>query len=51
MQKSGFRSEQRTEGRMQISALLESIKNKPQYFDRLMIKAAGRITFLSIDGN
>ena len=34
---------------MQISALLESIKNKPQYLERLMIKAAGRITFLSID--
>ena len=32
---------------MQISALLESIKNKPQYLDRLVIKAGGRITFLS----
>jgi two-component system, LytTR family, response regulator len=32
---------------MQISALLESIKNKSQYLDRVMIKAGGRITFLS----
>ena len=47
--KERFRSEHRNEGQTQISALLESIKNKPQYLDRLMIKAAGRITFLSID--
>ena len=47
--KERFRSERRNEGRRQISALLESIKNKPQYLERLMIKAAGRITFLSID--
>jgi two-component system, LytTR family, response regulator len=47
--KERFRSERRNEGQTQISALLESIKNKPQYLDRLMIKAAGRITFLSID--
>src|SRR5205823_14205255 len=31
---------------LQMSALLESIKNKPQYLDRLVIKAGGRITFL-----
>jgi two-component system LytT family response regulator len=47
--KERFRSERRNEGRMQLSALLDSIKNKPQYLNRLMIKAAGRITFLSID--
>jgi two-component system, LytTR family, response regulator len=47
--KERFRSERWNEGRMQISALLESIKNKPQYLDRLMIKAGGRITFLSTD--
>jgi two-component system LytT family response regulator len=47
--KERFRSERENEGRTQISALLESIKNKPQYLDRLMIKASGRITFLSID--
>jgi len=32
-----------------MSALLESIKNKPQHLDRLVIKAGGRITFLSTD--
>jgi len=47
--KERFRSDRRDEGRMQISALLENIRNKAQYLDRLMIKAAGRITFLSID--
>ena len=29
-----------------MSALLDSIKNKPEYLDRLVIKARGRITFL-----
>ena len=47
--KARFRSERQNEGRMQINALLESIKNKPQYLDRLVIKAGGRITFLSTD--
>src|SRR5207247_2162536 len=47
--KERFRSERQNVGRMQISALLESIKNKPQYLDRLVIKAGGRITFLNID--
>jgi two-component system LytT family response regulator len=47
--KERFRSERQNEGRMQISALLESIKNKPQHLDRVMIKSGGRITFLSID--
>jgi two-component system LytT family response regulator len=47
--KERLRSERQNEGRMQISALLESIKNKPQYLDRVMIKASGRITFLSVD--
>src|SRR5882762_7520630 len=46
--KERFRSERQNAGRMQISALLEDIKNKPQYLDRLVIKAGGRITFLSI---
>src|SRR5262245_57860653 len=45
--KERFRSVRQDEGRMQISALLESIKSKPQYLDRLVIKAGGRITFLS----
>jgi two-component system, LytTR family, response regulator len=47
--KERFRSERQNEGRTQMSALLESIKNKSQYLDRLMIKASGRITFLSTD--
>jgi two-component system LytT family response regulator len=47
--KERFRSDRRDEARMQITALLDSIKSKRQYLDRLMIKAAGRITFLSID--
>ena len=45
--KERFRSEHQNEGRMQMSALLENIKNKPQYLERLVIKAGGRITFLS----
>ena len=44
--KERFRSERQNDGRMQISALLENIKNKPQYLERLVIKASGRITFL-----
>src|SRR5438045_8338027 len=47
--KDRFRSERQNEGSMQISALLESIMNKPQYLYRLMIKAGGRITFLNTD--
>src|SRR6266478_6988989 len=45
--KERFRSLRQNDGRMQISALLDSIKSKPQYLDRLVIKAGGRITFLS----
>src|SRR5947208_8356789 len=44
--KQRFRSQRQKDGRLQMSALLESIKNKPQYLDRLVIKASGRITFL-----
>src|SRR5207249_6647064 len=33
--KERFRSERQKEGRMQISALLESIKNKSQYLDQI----------------
>src|SRR5438094_8297581 len=47
--KERFRSERHNDGRMQISALLENIKNKPQYLERLVIKAGGRITFLRAD--
>src|SRR3982750_2827048 len=44
--KERLRSERRNDGQMQISALLENIKNKSQYVERLVIKAGGRITFL-----
>jgi two-component system LytT family response regulator len=45
--KERLRSRDQKDGRLQMNALLESIKNKPQYLDRLVIKAGGRITFLS----
>jgi two-component system, LytTR family, response regulator len=44
--KDRFRSEHQQHGRLQIGALLESIRNKPEYLDRVVIKAGGRITFL-----
>src|SRR5207245_968943 len=47
--KARFRSQRQKDGRLQMSALLESIKNKPQYLERLVIKTGGRITFLSTD--
>ena len=47
--KERFRFLRQNDGRMQISALLDSIKNKPQYLERLVIKAGGRITFLRTD--
>src|SRR5437588_2669093 len=47
--KERLRSVQQNDGRMQISALLDSIKSKPQSLDRLVIKSGGRITFLSTD--
>jgi two-component system LytT family response regulator len=47
--KERFCSERDRDDRRQIGALLENIKNKPQYLDRLVIKAGGRITFLSTD--
>ncbi len=47
--KERLRSQRQKDGRLQMSVLLESIKNKPQHLDRLVIKAGGRITFLSTD--
>jgi two-component system LytT family response regulator len=47
--KERFRSQRQNDGRMQISALLQSIKSKPKYLERLVIKAGGRITFLTTD--
>jgi two-component system LytT family response regulator len=42
-------SRHQADSRIQIKALLESIKNKPQYLERLVIKGGGRISFLSTD--
>ncbi|HEX4696409.1 MAG TPA: LytTR family DNA-binding domain-containing protein [Candidatus Udaeobacter sp.] len=47
--KERLHSVRQNDGRMQISAVLESIRNKPQYLNRLVIKSGGRITFLSTD--
>ena len=47
--KERFRSGRHNDGRTQISALLENIKNKPQHLERLVIKSGGRITFLRTD--
>jgi two-component system LytT family response regulator len=45
--KERLRAERDEDGRLQIEALIESFKNRPQYVDRLVIKAGGRINFLS----
>lgn len=37
---------QQEDGRLQISALLESVKTQSKYLERLIIKADGRISFL-----
>jgi two-component system LytT family response regulator len=47
--KERFRSGHHSDGRRQVSALLENIKNKPQHLERLVIKSGGRITFLRTD--
>ena len=47
--KERFRSGHQNDGRTQIRALLENIKNKSQYLERLVIKSGGRITFLRTD--
>lgn len=47
--KERLRSGVDKEARSQINALLESIKKKSQYLDRLVIKSGGRITFLQTD--
>jgi two-component system, LytTR family, response regulator len=44
--KERLRSKQ-SAGRLQIGALLESIRNKPEFLERVVIKAGGRITFLN----
>src|SRR6266404_1993231 len=45
--KEHFRSARVQDGRLQVSALLESIRNKPEYLDRVVVKSGGRITFLN----
>ena len=37
------------DGRVQIGALLENVKRRSQYLDRLIIKAGGRIRFVKTD--
>jgi two-component system LytT family response regulator len=44
--KERIHQRQLEDGRVQIGALLESVKKQPEYLDRLIIKADGRITFL-----
>ena len=43
----GEHQRQHEDGRLQIGALLENLKSQTQYLDRIIIKADGRITFLS----
>ncbi len=45
--KERFRSQDQKDGRAQIGALLESIRSKTEYLERIVIKAGGRITFLN----
>src|SRR5438270_5401199 len=45
--KERLHQRQDQDGRLQIGALLENLKKQPQHLDRLIIKADGRITFLS----
>jgi two-component system, LytTR family, response regulator len=45
--KERLHSRQHEDGRRQIGALLERIKSKQPYVERLIIKADGRITFLN----
>src|SRR5213082_1041299 len=45
--KERLHQRQHEDGRLQIGALLESLKSQTQYLDRIIIKADGRITFLS----
>ncbi|HEY6206931.1 MAG TPA: LytTR family DNA-binding domain-containing protein [Chthoniobacterales bacterium] len=47
--KERFHSREQKNDRLQMSALLDSIRNEPPHLDRLVIKAGGRITFLNTD--
>jgi two-component system LytT family response regulator len=44
--KERLRHRQLEDGQLQIAALLENVKRRSQYLDRLIIRADGRITFL-----
>jgi len=44
--KEQFHSQRDEEKRLQVGALLESIRAAPEYLDRMIIRADGRITFL-----
>jgi two-component system LytT family response regulator len=47
--KERLRNRRLEDGRLQISALLENVKRRPKYLERLIIRAEGRITFLKTD--
>lgn len=47
--KERLRNRQLEDGRLQIRALLDNVKRRPRYLDRLIIKSEGRITFLKTD--
>ena len=47
--KERFQYRQLDDGRLQIGALLENVKRRVQYLDRLIIKAGGRIRFVRTD--
>jgi two-component system LytT family response regulator len=46
--KERFHSDQDAAKRVQIGTLLESIQAQQQYFDRIIVRADGRITFLHV---
>jgi two-component system, LytTR family, response regulator len=37
-----------TGSRLQLEALLDNVKNPPEYLERLIIKAEGRLTFVKV---
>lgn len=45
--KERLNQREQDDGRLQIRALLESVKSQPKYLERLIVKADGRISFLS----
>jgi two-component system, LytTR family, response regulator len=44
-----FDDQKKDENQQQISALIENVRQKPEFLDRLFIKADGRIIFLKTD--